>query len=232
VLKTHLMADSRDMFVIHQMFRREFDAIPGLVNGVPEGDRAQVEFLADHVTWMVTFLHTHHEGEDLLVWPKLLERGPLEIDPLIETMKAQHAGLAQALDDLRVKAIDWRGTSAVREQATLAGAATELLPRIAEHLDMEERKVLPLIDTYLSEKEWKEIGGHGLKAMSFGQLKVAFGMILNEATPEQVQIMRTTIPRLPWTLFSFVGPRAYVKYAGRLHRASVVAPRNSGTAHR
>ena len=221
--KNHPMADSRDMFVIHDMFRREFEAIPALVSKVSEGDGAQVAIVADHVTWMVRFLHTHHEGEDLLVWPKLLERGPAEIDPLIHTMEAQHEGLAHALDDLGVKAADWRTTSTAPEQGALAGAATELLLRITEHLDLEERKVLPLIDKYLTEKEWKQIGGHGLKMMSYRQLKVAFGMILNESTPEQVEIMRHTIPLVPWTLFSHVGPRAYVKYAERLQCAAVPA---------
>jgi hemerythrin-like domain-containing protein len=219
--KTQPMADSGDMIVIHDMFRREFKAIPGLVSGVPEGDAAKVAIVADHVAWMVTFLHAHHEGEDLMVWPRLLERVPAEIDPLIETMETQHAGLAEALDDLKAKAADWRTTSAAGERDVLAGAATDLLLRIAEHLDLEERKVLSLIDQYLTEKEWKEVGGHGLKKMSFGQLTVAFGMILNEATPQQVKIMRDTIPRAPWTLFSFIGPRAYVKYAARLRSADV-----------
>jgi hypothetical protein len=59
---------------------REFKAIPGLVTEVPEGDVAQVAIVADHVAWMVTFLHAHHEGEDLLVWPRLLERVPVKID--------------------------------------------------------------------------------------------------------------------------------------------------------
>ena len=189
----------------------------------PRGDGAQVAIVAGHVAWMVTFLHTHHEGEDLLVWPRLLERVPAKIDPLILTMEDQHAGLAKALDDLTAKAAGWRKTSAVQERDTLAGAATDLLARIAEHLDMEEREVLPLIDKYLTEKEWKEVGGSGLKKMSFGQLKVAFGMILHDANPEQVTIMRDTIPRAPLTLFSFIGPRAYVKYEEHLHSADVPA---------
>ena len=66
------MADSRDMLVIHQMFRRQFKAIPGLVSAVPEGEPAKVAVVADHVTWMVAFLHAHHQGEDELVWPRLL----------------------------------------------------------------------------------------------------------------------------------------------------------------
>jgi len=223
VSKTQQMADSRDMFVVHDMFRRQFKAIPGLVSEVPEGDAAQVAIVADHVTWMVTFLHAHHEGEDLFVWPKLLERIPVNIDPLILTMEDQHAGLAKALDDLAAKAADWRKTCTVHERDALAGAATELLVRIAEHLDMEERQVLPLIDRYLTEKEWQKVGGSGLKKMSFGQLKVAFGMILDDAAPEQVKIMRDTLPLPAWTFFSLTGPRAYVKYAQRLHSADVPA---------
>jgi hemerythrin-like domain-containing protein len=225
VLKTHPqpMADSRDMFVVHDMFRRQFKAIPGLVSEVSEGDAAQVAIVADHVTWMVTFLHAHHEGEDQFVWPRLLERIPEKIDPLILTMEDQHAGLAKALDDLAAKAASWRSTSAAQERDTLAGAATELLARIAEHLGMEEREVLPLIDKYLTEKEWKKVGGSGLKKMSFGQLKVAFGMILDGAGPEQIKIMRDTLPLPAWTFFSLTGPRAYLKYARRLRSAHVPA---------
>ena len=221
--KTQLMADSRDMFVVHDMFRRQFDAIPGLVSEVPNGDTAQVAIVADHVKWMVSFLHAHHEGEDENVWPRLLERLPGQTDPLIYTMEAQHKGLATGLDELAVKAAHWRMTASGQERDALAGAATDLLLRIDEHLGMEEREVLPLIDKYLTEKEWKQVGGSGLKKMSFGQLKVAFGMILDGAAPDQVTIMRHTIPRAPWILFSLLGPPAYVKYARRLHSTHVPA---------
>ncbi|MCW2526007.1 MAG: hypothetical protein JWM76_867 [Pseudonocardiales bacterium] len=220
------MADSRDMIVVHTMFRKQFSAIPGLVSGVATGDRDRVAIVADHVVWMVEFLHAHHEGEDMMVWPRLVERCPVEVEPLIFTMESQHHALALALDDLALQATGWRATAAVEERDALARAATVLLLRIAEHLDLEERKVLSLIDKYLTEKEWKEVGGSGLKKMSFGQLKVAFGMILDGAPPEHVQTMHDTIPRVPWLLFSLLGPRAYTKYARRLQgrAASLPAP--------
>jgi hemerythrin-like domain-containing protein len=221
------MADSRDMIVVHTMFRRQFAGIPALVSEVRDGDTDQVAIVADHVAWMVEFLHAHHEGEDMLVWPRLVERCPTEVEPLIFTMEAQHHGLAVALDDLAAKAATWRTTSAVQERDALAEAATELLVPIAEHLDLEEREVLSLIDAYLTEKEWKQVGGSGLKKMSFGQLTVAFGMILDDASPEQVTTMRHTIPRGPWLLFSLLGPRAYSKYAERLHGDSRSAHRTA-----
>jgi hemerythrin-like domain-containing protein len=218
--KTEATADSRDMIVVHNMFRREFTAIPALVSAVADGDSALVASVADHVVWMVKFLHSHHEGEDMLVWPRLVERCPTETEPLIFTMEAQHRGLADALDTLAAKALAWRKTSAAFERELVAGAATDLLPRIAEHLDLEELKVLSLIDAYLTQKEWKQVGGSGLKKMSFGQLKVAFGMILHDATPDQLKIMRDTIPRTPWTILALLGPRAYRKHDRRLRGPS------------
>jgi hemerythrin-like domain-containing protein len=210
------MADSRDMLVVHTMFRKQFAAIPRLVSEVAAGDRDRAAIVADHVAWMVEFLHAHHEGEDMMVWPRLVERCPTEVEPLIFTMESQHHALALALDGLAVLAADWRTSAGVEQRDALAAAATDLLVRIAEHLDLEERKVLSLIDTYLTEKEWKQVGGSGLKKMSFRQLTVAFGMILDDAPPAHVKTMRDTIPRGPWLLFSVLGPRAYATYAKRL----------------
>jgi hemerythrin-like domain-containing protein len=227
VSKTEVMADSRDMIVVHTMFRKQFAAIPALVSDVAEGDGKQVAIVADHVAWMVEFLHAHHEGEDMLVWPRLVERCPAEVEPLIFTMEAQHHALAVALDNLAATASDWRNTAATQERDALAAAAAALLGQIAEHLDLEELKVLSLIDRYLTEKEWKQVGGSGLKKMSFGQLTIAFGMILDGASPDFVQTMRDTIPRAPWLLFSALGPRAYTKYARRLHGGTVSAHRTA-----
>jgi hemerythrin-like domain-containing protein len=221
------MADSRDMIVVHTMFRKQFAAIPALVSEVPAGNHKQVALVANHVEWMVKFLHSHHEGEDMMVWPRLVERCPTEVEPLIFTMESQHHALALALDDLAARATDWRRTAAIAERDAIAEAATELLGRIAEHLDLEELKVLSLIDKYLTEKEWKQVGGSGLKKMSFGQLTVAFGMILDGASPEYVKTMRDTLPRPAWLLFSLVGPRAYTKYAARLHGATASSAHHS-----
>jgi hemerythrin-like domain-containing protein len=227
VSKTEPMADSRDMIVVHTMFRKQFAAIPRLVGAVADGDHDRASIIADHVEWMVAFLHAHHEGEDMLVWPRLVERCPTEVEPLIFTMESQHHALAVALDDLGAKAGAWRSTAGGAERDALTDAASHLLDRIVEHLDLEELKVLVLIDTYLTDKEWKEVGGSGLKKMSFGKLSVAFGMILDDAPPEHVATMRATIPRAPWLLFSVLGPRAYMKYAARLHGAPVSAHRTA-----
>ena len=49
-----------------------------------------VEFLAE----LTTSLHHHHEGEDELMWPLLLERAPLD-SALILRMEEQHERIAE-----------------------------------------------------------------------------------------------------------------------------------------
>ena len=220
------MADSRDMTVMHQMFRRECAAIAGLVRGVPAGDPAKVAVIANHVTWLLTFLHVHSAAEDKMVWPRLLERVPAGTGPLARAKEAQDQdqGLNKAMDDLAAKVADWRGSSAAPQRDAVAGAAADLSALVNEHFDLEEREVLPLIDKYLSEKEWDRVSGSGMKRMSFAHVQMAFGMILHETTPGQREIMRNVLPRVPWTVYSFLGPRAYVANAASLRAASGSVP--------
>ena len=165
------------------------------------------------------------------MWPKLLDRAPRETEPLIHLMEEQHAALASALDALGAKAAVWRLIVDAAGRDALVQTATNLLVQIDQHLSLEEREVLPIIDRYLTAKEWNEVGGSGLKKMSFGQIKVAFGMILNGAPPAQVQTMKDTLPRVPWTVFSLIGPRAYARYAEGLRRASIY-PQPAATQER
>jgi hemerythrin-like domain-containing protein len=218
------MADSRSMTVIHDMFRREFSAIPDLVRAVPGGDRAQAALVADHVAWMVTFLHTHHETEDRLVWPVLLNRAPARSDAVIHTMQAQHLGLAQALDRLAATAFTWRTSSSVQDRNTVVEEAGDLLPRITEHLDLEERCALHLIDAHLTANEWRTVGEEGFGGMTFRQLQIAVGMILHDATPVKAAILRDAMPLAPWLLFSVLGPRAYLHHIERLGGSRATPP--------
>ena len=144
------------------------------------------------------------------------DRAPAETKPLVHTMEAQHAGLEQALNSLKAKTADWRASCAAPERNALVDAATELLELIAEHLELEERAVLSLIDEYLTEEEWKALGGEGLKKFTIAEIYISFGMILNGASPEQVKIMSDAIPSEPWAVFSVAGPPAYAKYAARV----------------
>ncbi len=211
------MADSSDMYMIHRLIRREFAAIPGLVRAVPPGDRRRTAELAGHVTMMTTLLHHHHTGEDELVWPKLLERGPQEIAPLVATMERQHHVVDRALTEVAERLAAWQRTAAVAEAGALAAAFDALLPPLLEHLDTEETHLLALIDKYLTEKEWAQVAQAASARTPKSQAPVGFGMALYEASPEHLRVIKDALPGPLWFVMSRIGPRAYAKYATRIH---------------
>ncbi|HEY6497437.1 MAG TPA: hypothetical protein VIZ43_29515, partial [Trebonia sp.] len=58
------LADARDMFAVHTMFRREFGLMPGLIRGTA-ADTGRAAVVAAHVALVAEVLHLHHTGEDV-----------------------------------------------------------------------------------------------------------------------------------------------------------------------
>ncbi|MGW3247884.1 hemerythrin domain-containing protein [Streptomyces sp. NPDC001070] len=81
------MANVKDMHVVHTMFRREFGLTPALVRKVADGDLARTQVVADHIDIMLAALTTHHEGEDIGLWPRLMERVSGELVSLVHVME-------------------------------------------------------------------------------------------------------------------------------------------------
>lgn len=210
------MADSRDMYIVHNAFRREFPAAASLVRTVAPDDRAAVSRVADHVLLLTGMLKLHHAGEDELVWPKLLARGPDDIAPLVETMERQHEVLHSALIDAQQKAAAWRETATPADRDAVAAALDAMIPPMLEHLGAEEANVLALIDRYLTDAEWGEVGAAGMAETPKNRLPMAFGMVLRDARPEYVSALRAAVPMPAWFVLSRVGPGAYARYARRL----------------
>ena len=74
-LTTAARPDTSEMIVIHNVFRRLFGDLPGLLRAAPPGDRARAAVLADAWTEVATGLHHHHTNEDeILLAPRA--RGP------------------------------------------------------------------------------------------------------------------------------------------------------------
>src|SRR5215472_7521004 len=93
-------ADTRDMYVVHTMFRREFGLMAALVRGVTAGDTERAQIVAEHIELMNGVLHHHHAGEDKHLWPRLVHRGSEEVTPVVHLMKDQHEGIGKTIDEI------------------------------------------------------------------------------------------------------------------------------------
>ncbi len=77
------------MAVVHRLFRRELRLLPELIRATPRGDLGRARDLAAHAAFVFGVLHTHHTGEDELLWPKRAERAAPSAE-LVHTVAAQH----------------------------------------------------------------------------------------------------------------------------------------------
>src|SRR5262249_53287507 len=88
--------DTQEMIVVHRIFRGESGLMPLMVRAVQPGDVARAELVGAHLRAYLDGLHSHHTGEDELVWPLLLARVDLEQE-LVLRMEAQHETVAATL---------------------------------------------------------------------------------------------------------------------------------------
>ncbi|WP_448624095.1 hemerythrin domain-containing protein [Geodermatophilus sp. URMC 64] len=211
--------DTREMVVVHTAFRREFTEAPALIRSVAAGDRERVRRVGDHVQLMLEMLHHHHDGEDRLLWPKLLDRVEVDLRPVIELMERQHQGIHAELGRATESLARWRDTAGADEREQLAGCVERLTALLEEHLAAEEERLLPLAARCLTQQEWDQLGEEGMGGIPKKQLPTVFGMIMKDGDPEVIRTMLSHAPPPVRVLLPRVAPRLYARYARRL-RAS------------
>jgi hypothetical protein len=131
--------NTRDMLSIHQIFRDAFGCSPQLVGSVCNERSDRVEPVAAYYANVLAFLRAHHEGEDELIWPKLIERVPDQGD-LVARMQAAHEGLAEALAESEKRLAAWTASPDIDHGASLAASLAMLGVLCAAHFDEEERR--------------------------------------------------------------------------------------------
>lgn len=200
--------DTHDMIVVHRVFRREVDLIPGLVRAVPDGDTARAGVLADAFSDYRPGMHLHHTGEDELLWPLLLARIDLETD-LVLRMEAQHETVAATLEEAAQCIAAWRSAPSAVTAAPVIAALAAHRTALLEHLRDEEEYILPLAVEHLTAAEWGRMGERFSAEVPKDKMLFFLGMILEDAEPAEREEMMVHLPvaaRIAWKTF---GQRQY-----------------------
>ena len=211
------LTDTRVMAVIHTMFRRELRLAGGVLRGVPAGDTARAAVVSDHLDLVAGLLHHHHTAEDDLLWPLLLERVPDELAPIVHLMESQHERAEQLLDEIGPLAAQWRRTAGAAERDRMAELYDELYVALAEHLEAEEQRLLPIAARSVTQEEWERMGEAARAGTPKGKQFVVFGMIAYDGGPEGVALMLERAPAPVRWLVPRLGARAYRKHALTVH---------------
>lgn len=209
------LTDVHDMVVVHRVFRRELRLVPQLVRQVAPGDLARAAVLAGHARLVLTGLNGHHTAEDELLWPKLLERCTPDAE-LVHRMEAQHERVHEALEALGPALDRWEAEARPAVGEEVAASMEALWTALVEHLDDEEREILPLAARHITQAEWDELGEHGVSQTSFRQLPILFGAVAEEATPEEMTHILSTVPPPVRFLLRTVLAKRYRRYITRV----------------
>jgi hypothetical protein len=200
--------DVSDMYPVHNALRTTLAAAPRLVGGVDDGDTGRRDLIANFYTNVISFLHVHHDGEEVLVFPKLRERCPDQRD-LVERIAAQHRDVDKLVGDSTDLLRRWQSGEA-GERDTCARTLKALGDRLTEHLDDEERLLLPLCATNLSEEEWGALPGHALGSFDGDKVWLILGLIRQNMTEEQRDRMLAHMPPPAVEMWTGFGESAFL----------------------
>jgi hypothetical protein len=185
--------NTRDMLGIHQIFRDAFGCAPQLVGSVCNDHNDRVATVAAYYANVLALLHAHHQSEDALIWPKLVQRAPHEAE-LISRMQEQHDALLSALLESERRLAAWTESSDIDRGASLAAALATLGVLCAAHFDEEERRVLPLAAELCTVEEWAELPGHAMRSFTGDRLWLVIGLVQEQMPAEVRAEMEANMP--------------------------------------
>jgi len=207
--------DVRDMAIVHRTFRNAYEESAKLVRAAPSPSPGRVTFLADHIDFGLAALHHHHEGEDELLYPELIQRVP-EQAPMTEQVEHEHLVIKTALEAASAACATWRQRPSAETGEALAAALDHLNAVVQPHLDDEENKVVPLAAVTFTQQEWDAIGKHGVAWIPRNKRGIAFGMILEPLGDADRAYMMRSLPAPVRMLYPFLIERPWKKYASTL----------------
>ena len=199
--------DVSDMYPVHNAFRDTLSAAPRLVSEVATEDAARRDLIANFYDNIIAFLHVHHGGEEALIFPLLRQRCSDQLG-IVDAIEAQHRDVDQLVGDSTRLLGQW-STGGVDAQAPCAETLGALGQRMAEHLEDEETKVLPLCATSLTAPEWGALPGHALGAFAGDKVWLILGLIRDRMSDEQRAMMLAHMPPPAVGMWTTFGERSY-----------------------
>jgi hypothetical protein len=211
------LLDTREMAVVHSLFRREVPLAGDLVRRVEPGDTRRSGIVGSHLELVGRVLHHHHVTEDELLWPLLLGRVTNEAAEVITAMEAQHLGIDAAWRRIEPLRSRWTVGADGADREQLADLYDHLATLLVAHLDAEETHLLPVAAALLTQQEWDALGEAGRRGAEGSERSLVFGMMAYGGDPEAVAQMLASAPPPVRVLVPRLARRAFRRHALVVH---------------
>lgn len=203
--------DTDDMKIVHGLLRALFSDAPGIVRTVSHTQPRRHAAVSRHIALLSITLAWHHETEDVLLWDELERRAP-RCAAHVGVMRAQHAEMAEllhALDDSLVRWTDRGGA----DDGTVSTRLEHISSSLERHLGDEERWILPVASSTMTQDEWNRLGEMGSSHTPKGMEFVLLGYLIG-SIPEATRgaWIRASLPVLVRVLWAVTGRRTFARY--------------------
>ncbi|HEX4176605.1 MAG TPA: hemerythrin domain-containing protein [Acidimicrobiales bacterium] len=203
--------DVTEMYAVHGVFRDTLGAAPRLIGDIAPGDAARVDQIANYYDNILYFLEAHHDGEEVIVFPRLRERCPDDA-ALLDSLEEEHKEALKLLAAARGPLAEWPradGPTAAVAQTAVAESLEALRAQLVEHLDEEETRALPLCAEHILAEEWGQLPGHALAGYQGDKVWLILGLIRQRMTQEQRDAMLEHMPPPPRDMWINFGENAF-----------------------
>jgi hemerythrin-like domain-containing protein len=218
--------DRREMVMVHDMLRREFALLPGLVAEVRVDDRDRALTIAKHIDNLTTVLHHHHRSEDAFVWPLLVDRCSDAAAALTGRMEQQHDELAARLDGVDAALSVWRDVVSGASKLALVDALELLVLPLRHHLRDEEDRIVPLMERHITAAEWNEMVQQGIADIDPADFPLGFGMLMYEGDPEVIDQAIANLPAEVRRVVKEMAAQAFAEHSEQVH-GTATPPRSA-----
>ncbi|WP_328460292.1 hemerythrin domain-containing protein [Streptomyces sp. NBC_00448] len=201
--------DTHEMVLIHRVIRREFGQLPRLLRSAAH-DPARSKVIGAHAQEMLNFLHTHHTGEDELLFPVLRERAALDPE-LMDRMDTQHARVDDAVTAVGAELPAWTASADAAAGERMAALIDAMMPTLIDHLAEEEQKILPIVSVTLTQREWDALGKHGMSAIPLTRRLVFLGHITEETDDAERERFLKVVPAPARLAYKLIGHRRFTR---------------------
>lgn len=206
-------ADTRMMGIVHEALKRDLRRTREVLATSPPPLGRQRVALAQHVTWMLEFLHRHHSGEDAGLWPLIRRRNPAAAE-LLDSMEADHARIAPAAEAAAAAAREYVATTTDPPRTSLAEALDTLLDVLVPHLDREVAEAMPVVTATITNQEWDAIEQeHFLKGKSLRELALEGHWLIEGIDDEGYEVVVHKVPAVQRFVLIHGFARAYRRQA-------------------
>jgi iron-sulfur cluster repair protein YtfE (RIC family) len=180
--------DLTNMFVMHHGFRRDITNFTDAVQRTPLNDRRTWRALQKRWRNFGVVLHHHHSGEDVALWPLLLERsaaaGDADATATLHAMEAEHEEIDPLLAACEHGFAALAKAPGVDARAALEVRIVSLRERLREHLVHEETGALPLVQRHLAAADWAATEKHFARTATPAYIKIVLPWVMHDLPPD------------------------------------------------